>query len=116
VVAQVLMIDGEPLDPALGLFDLGLDSLMALEVRNRLAAALETELPATLLFEHPSIEAVAVYLRTDVLADRPEAGSTPPEPSADDGLESLLDDLDRLSDEEIELRLTGQPAGKEHPR
>jgi SAM-dependent methyltransferase len=51
------------------LIDFGIDSLMAVEVRNRLASALELAepLPATLLFEHPSIDALAVYLERDVL-------------------------------------------------
>jgi acyl transferase domain-containing protein/NADPH-dependent curcumin reductase CurA/short-subunit dehydrogenase len=41
---------------------MGLDSLMAVELRNQLSAALERPLMATLLFDHPSLSALANYL------------------------------------------------------
>jgi acyl transferase domain-containing protein/NADPH:quinone reductase-like Zn-dependent oxidoreductase/short-subunit dehydrogenase len=41
---------------------MGLDSLMAVEFRNQLSAALERPLMATLLFDHPSLSALANYL------------------------------------------------------
>jgi hypothetical protein len=46
--------------------DIGMDSLMAVQLRNRLSVALELgrPLPSTLMFEHPTIDAVADYLMT----------------------------------------------------
>jgi NAD(P)-dependent dehydrogenase (short-subunit alcohol dehydrogenase family) len=41
---------------------LGMDSLMAVVVRNTLAAALERRLPATILFDHPSVAALTSEL------------------------------------------------------
>lgn len=54
--------DAAGLDPRAGLAELGLDSLLALELRNRLQAATGIELPATLAFDHPSLERLASYL------------------------------------------------------
>jgi acyl carrier protein len=45
-----------------GLTDMGMDSLMAVELRNRLEAGAGRSLPATLAFEHPTIEAISTYL------------------------------------------------------
>jgi aryl carrier-like protein len=64
-VAAVLRVArAEALDPRQPLMDLGLDSLMAVELRSRLALGLGlgAALPATLVFEHPSIEAIAGLL------------------------------------------------------
>lgn len=43
----------------------GLDSIGATELSTRLSSRLETELPQTLLFDHPSLRSIAVSLRLD---------------------------------------------------
>ncbi|WP_394831348.1 type I polyketide synthase [Pendulispora rubella] len=84
-IAAVLGI-GSPgsLDPHAPLQELGLDSLMALELRNRLGAAMGSRVQATLLFEHPTPAAL-----TQFMLDR-LAGAQPPAPTEIDKVESTL--------------------------
>jgi myxalamid-type polyketide synthase MxaB len=54
--------------PRQRLFDLGLDSLMAIELKNRLELSLAQTLRPTLLFDYPTLEALEAYLALEVLA------------------------------------------------
>ena len=47
------------------LMSVGLDSVSATEFSTSLSARLETNLPSTLLFDHPSISSIAGSLNTD---------------------------------------------------
>ena len=64
-VSQVLRLDAsQPPGRHDRFTDLGMDSLMAVQLRNRLGItlALARPLPATLMFDHPTIEALAQHL------------------------------------------------------
>lgn len=74
------------------LIRMGLDSLMAVELRNQLSAALERPLMATLLFDHPTLSAIADFLLG-------------PEKAVAVATDSLLEELQSLSDSEAEEML-----------
>ena len=69
LAARVLGLDpGHPIDPQQSLNELGLDSLMAVEMRNDLSVAVGQSFPPTLLFNYPNIGAITDFLATEVLA------------------------------------------------
>ena len=67
-IAAVLgLSSGVALDSRTRLFDLGMDSLMAVELRNRIGAGLRCTVRATLLFDYPTVEVLSAYLLHEVL-------------------------------------------------
>ncbi|NEQ06321.1 MAG: SDR family NAD(P)-dependent oxidoreductase, partial [Moorea sp. SIO4E2] len=69
-VAEVLGLNSsQQVDLKQGFFDLGMDSLMAVEFRNRLQKSLECDLPSTLTFKYPDLAALIDYLTTEVFAN-----------------------------------------------
>ena len=64
-VATILGIDPKQgIDAGSRLFELGLDSLGAIKLRNTLQIDLEKTLPATLTLNYPTIAAITGYLAT----------------------------------------------------
>ncbi|HZU68918.1 MAG TPA: type I polyketide synthase [Ktedonobacteraceae bacterium] len=62
-VRQVLGLDSSfNLEPEQNLFEVGMDSLMAVELRNRLHSMLDRAVPANMVFDHPNIAALTSYL------------------------------------------------------
>jgi acyl carrier protein len=62
-VRDVLVLDvGFDVGLQRGLRDLGMDSLMAVDLRNKWQAAAGVALPATLAFDYPTIDAIATHL------------------------------------------------------
>jgi hypothetical protein len=99
------------------LSDLGLDSLLAVEMRNVLSTGLglETPLPAGLLFDCPSIEALINYLDTAVLGpktpDKSDVKSAEAPPGAADEAEDWAD-MERLTEDEAESLLRMELEGE----
>ena len=74
-VSHVLGLDrSRALNPKQGFTDLGMDSLMAVELSNRIGRSTATRLPSTLVFEHPTVEAMGSYVLTLLKLDTEGAG------------------------------------------
>jgi len=95
------------LDPAKPLADQGLDSLMAVQMRNVLGNNLRQALPVSLAFNYPTVNDIMDYI--EVLMDKalgsiePSAAAAQPaqhDDSASSSAHALLADLDKLLDEQ----------------
>ncbi|MER6633723.1 beta-ketoacyl synthase N-terminal-like domain-containing protein [Streptomyces sp. NPDC000987] len=64
--------DADAVDADEGFFDIGFNSLTAVELRNRLAAAIGAELPVMLLFDQPTPGLLTEYLLGQVAAPAAE--------------------------------------------
>jgi acyl carrier protein len=84
--------------------DAGLDSLLAIELRNLLGAAVGRSLPATLLFDYPTVDDLATHLLDMLFPAAPESSAIRVEPVVG-APASLLDDLDEMSDDDVERML-----------
>ncbi|MBI2893618.1 MAG: SDR family NAD(P)-dependent oxidoreductase [Deltaproteobacteria bacterium] len=103
-LGRVLGVEPERVERRRGFFDMGLDSLMAVELKRKLEKQLGLDLGRTVTFEHPTIDALAAHV-----APRIGAGSPGPPPESPRGaapatlgedevttlLERELADLDR---------------------
>ncbi|KLO40205.1 polyketide synthase [Mycobacterium nebraskense] len=75
VVAEVTRVDAAEIREDAGFFDLGMDSLMAVELRRRIEQGVGKQIPATLAMDHPRLSDVADYLLDDVLELSDQASS-----------------------------------------
>ncbi len=101
-VGQVLGWKGRTVALQQGFFELGMDSLLALELRSQLQTALDCQLSATLTFKYPTVAELVEHLAETALSDYFQSADVPAavEPSAeldeldfDDALAQLADKL-----------------------
>ena len=111
LVTIVGLDDDARFDPHRALRDLGLDSLMSVELRNQLQACLDRPLPATLIFDFPTITALADHICEGFADSRDEAAAATTNnafasgPGSDPDLNPEAGDVAILSNEEAEAAL-----------
>jgi acyl-CoA synthetase (AMP-forming)/AMP-acid ligase II/acyl carrier protein len=89
----------QPIDPAQPLRDLGFDSLAAVNVCNRVGLALGRTLPATLLFDFPTLDELATHL------DSEQFSSESPIPEIGRELDAVVEQIEGLTEEELDAIL-----------
>ena len=114
LVAGILkMKSADQIKPRQRLFDAGLDSLMAIELRNSLATGLGRTLRSTLIFDYPTIDALVDFLMGELKMEdialksprqkleREEVDAPRGEAQADIDLDTLLSNIDRMSEGDV---------------
>lgn len=103
-VAQVLRLAPNRIEVDAPLGSLGMESLTAIEFRNRLEAALGLSLPATLIWNYPTVAAISAFIATKLGVVRPldessslaaDPPTTPHSPAA------VARRVDDMTDEEV---------------
>ena len=79
-VAEVTRVDAAEIREDAGFFDLGMDSLMAIELRRRIEQGVGREIPVTLVMDHPRLSDAANYLLGEVLGLSEQASAPKPAP------------------------------------
>lgn len=108
-----------PIDPRQSFNELGLDSLMAVELRNALGSSVQQVLPATLLYDYPTIATLANYLLTDLLGYGGTNGAaTTAEREAEaeaaaEAAASEVAELESISEDEAEALLLQELLGSQ---
>jgi len=105
-IIRVLAMDANSaIDETQPLQSMGLDSLMAIELKNSIDSGIGKNLPATMVFNYPTIEALAEHLFKDVLKlNGVEENQETIDKEAVQKEESLSE-IEEMSDEEAEAML-----------
>jgi myxalamid-type polyketide synthase MxaB len=108
-IAKVLHLSSaEQVEPRQRLFDLGLDSLMAVELKNRLEASLGRTFSSTLLFNYPTVESLVEYLVQELLqveGAEQVSKELKQESEVSAELKEIPEELEEISDVEAEALL-----------
>jgi acyl carrier protein len=114
-VMEVLRLDADR-RPGIGhrLMDLGLDSLMAVQLRNLLESGLGLgrSLPATLMFDYPTIGSISAFLLRNLSCDSAPAAPSPTVRAQPESASLRALEIEALSDNEAEALLLKRLEGK----
>ena len=102
-VAQVLGLESSDLlDPDRGFVDMGMDSLMALELKNRLQNNLGIPLAATLAIEYSTIQTLSKYLAEEVMGWRLPEKNDMDLPKIEKEQGNALSEVKQIAEDDVE--------------
>jgi acyl carrier protein len=87
-----------------GFAQMGIDSLMAVDLRNRLQTKLGRSMPSTLAFDYPNIESLAGYVFNEVFGSEKPTKKHAPQKSDDE----LTKNITQLSERDLEALIDGK--------
>jgi microcystin synthetase protein McyD len=94
-----------PIDAEQGFFELGMDSLTSVELRNGLQESLACHLPATLTLKYPNLKSLVGFLASDVMSLEGSINTRGPEPR-----ENLASHLAQLDEQQVDALKAAQVA------
>ena len=108
-VERELRVPAEEISTDASLLNYGMDSVNAIMLVGDLESQLNLRLPPTLVWDHPTIDALTEMIVSEALPAtdlRPTEGAAAEQSQKSDSLspqeaENLLNNLDQLSDEEV---------------
>ncbi|WP_315788438.1 type I polyketide synthase [Fischerella sp. JS2] len=101
-VAAVLGLESVQLiKPHIGFFEMGMDSLMSIDLKNILQKNLGQNLGSTLTFEYPNIEALADYLLKEIILVESLPDSQQKSDKDTEEQAKILAQIQELSEEEL---------------
>jgi acyl carrier protein len=95
------------LDPKRGFFQLGMDSLMAMDLHQRAQRLLGVSVPTTAVFDYPSLDGLAAYLGSLIVPDEPRPNGGQAE-APDENLAAAIAEVSSLSDDELDQLLSSE--------
>ncbi|WP_019606237.1 type I polyketide synthase [Teredinibacter turnerae] len=107
-VTDICRLDSEQvISSSQGFTELGMDSLMAVELKERLQRDLGIKLQATIAFDYPTIDAMAKHLAEELTASLPVADAEIEAPGEQEDAVDIVeeDEIAELSEEEAEAML-----------
>lgn len=109
---------GEPVDVHQGFFQLGMDSLTAMELRRRLQSSLDCTIPETNVFRYSTVHTLADYLAQSLLspgqAVASSAAPTMAAPVANTEPDDVLTEVAGLTQNDLDQDLVAELEALEH--
>ncbi|WP_228013285.1 SDR family NAD(P)-dependent oxidoreductase [Nostoc edaphicum] len=93
-----------------GFVEMGMDSLMAVQLNNRLRSHLGIPLPATLAIEYPTINKLFKYLSEEVMGWESLSNGDIDLPTTEDEQIDALSELEQISEQEFEASVANELA------